>query len=180
MDSDARVQREHLLRRAVLTGDESAWRTWYYESFDPLYAYVLWRCGGRRALADEAAQETWLAAVRSVRRFDPGKGSFLDWLRGLAANVVRHQLRHQHRRCRRELAAGESHAAQSRHLVAEQDGRIAATLDALPDRQEAVLRAKYLDGLTVAEIAAQWNETPKAIESLLSRARQTFRELFEK
>jgi len=42
------------------------------------------------------------------------------------------------------------------------------------------LRAKYLDGLSMAEIAAIWNESPKAIESLLSRARQAFREFYEK
>jgi DNA-directed RNA polymerase specialized sigma24 family protein len=32
----------------------------------------------------------------------------------------------------------------------------------------------------VAEIAAEWSESPKSIESLLSRARQAFREKFEK
>ena len=49
--------------------------------------------------------------------------------------------------------------------------QIAEVLDAMPERQEAALRAKYLDGLSVNEIAASWNETPKAVESLLSRAR---------
>ena len=42
------------------------------------------------------------------------------------------------------------------------------------------MRAKYLDGLSIAEIAGMWNESCKAIESLLSRARQAFRETFEK
>ncbi len=54
------------------------------------------------------------------------------------------------------------------------------TLDALPEHHEDVLRAKYMEGLSVADIAAQWNETPKAIESLLSRAREAFRKLFQK
>jgi RNA polymerase sigma-70 factor (ECF subfamily) len=62
----------------------------------------------------------------------------------------------------------------------ERAERIAATLDMLPERQEAVLRAKYLDEHSVAEIAAAWKETPKAIESLLTRARQAFREQFER
>jgi RNA polymerase sigma-70 factor, ECF subfamily len=179
MNSEARVQREELLRRAVLGGDESAWQTWYSETFDPLYEYILWRCGRQRDQADEIAQETWLTAVRSIRHFDPGQGSFLAWLRGLAANVLRHHLRQRGRLRQREQAAGRSSAAESPQLDGQSDDRIAATLDALPERQEAVLRAKYLDGLSVAEIAAQWNETPKAIESLLSRARQAFRELFE-
>ena len=35
--------------------------------------------------------------------------------------------------------------------------------------------AKYLDRMSVQAMAAAWNETPKAIESLLSRAREAFR-----
>jgi RNA polymerase sigma-70 factor (ECF subfamily) len=180
MNSEARVQREQLLRRAVLGGDEDAWRTWYNETFDSLYAFILWRCGRRHDLADEIAQETWLTAARSVGRFDPLQGSFLVWLRGLAANVLRHQLRQRGRLRKREQAAGRSEIAEPQQSDGPQDDRIAAALVALSQRHEAVLRAKYLDGLSVAEIAAQWNETPKAIESLLSRARQAFRELFEK
>jgi RNA polymerase sigma factor (sigma-70 family) len=62
----------------------------------------------------------------------------------------------------------------------ERNEQIAAALDGLLERQESVLRAKYFDGLSVADIAAAWNESPKAIESLLSRARDAFRERFEK
>ena len=47
-------------------GDEEAWRSWYDESFDALYAYALWRCAGLRDHADEVVQETWLVAVRRV------------------------------------------------------------------------------------------------------------------
>ncbi len=177
MNSDPRVQREQVLRRAVLAGDDDAWRAWYNENFDALYAYILWRCGRRHDRAEEVAQETWLTAVRSIRRFDPHRASFSAWLRGLAVNVLRHQLRRYARRHKRE-EGGRINAAESQRVRDSQDDRIALTLDALPERQEAVLRAKYLDGLSVAEIAARWNETPKAIESLLSRARRAFRELF--
>jgi DNA-directed RNA polymerase specialized sigma24 family protein len=41
------------------------------------------------------------------------------------------------------------------------------------------LRAKYLDGLSVPAIADQWGETPKSVESLLTRARQAFREAYQ-
>jgi RNA polymerase sigma-70 factor (ECF subfamily) len=61
----------------------------------------------------------------------------------------------------------------------ERNEQIAAALDGLLERQENVLRAKYFDGLSVAEIADAWKESPKAIESLLSRARDAFRERFE-
>ena len=43
---------------------------------------------------------------------------------------------------------------------------------------EAVLRAKYLEGRSVADIADERCESSKAIESLLTRARQAFRQAY--
>jgi RNA polymerase sigma-70 factor (ECF subfamily) len=43
---------------------------------------------------------------------------------------------------------------------------------------EAVLRAKYLEGQSVADIAAGRGDSAKAVESLLTRARQAFREAY--
>jgi RNA polymerase sigma-70 factor (ECF subfamily) len=56
---------------------------------------------------------------------------------------------------------------------------VAHALAALPHHYEAVLRAKYLDGLSVQAIAESSGNSPKAVESLLSRARQAFREAFQ-
>src|SRR5260370_13220359 len=179
MQSNERVWREHGLRRAVLAGDEHAWRSWYEQEYAGLYAYVLWRCGGLRDLADDAVQETWLTAVRRVRQFDPARGSFAGWLRGIAANVLRNQLRSRRRR-RGESLNGHLTAPDTERLRREQAERVAQALSLLPDRYEIVLRRKYVEGLSVADIAAASGDTPKAVESLLTRARQLFREVYEK
>jgi RNA polymerase sigma-70 factor, ECF subfamily len=183
MDSDPRVQHEEVLRRAVLAGDEKAWQTWYQQSFDALKGYVSWRCGGRGEWIEEIVQDTWLTAVRRVRQFDPHQGSFMAWLRGIAANVLRNHLRRQRALPQQHakptefsIADGSTEIAENR----ERAERIAAALDALPERQEAVLRAKYLEGFSVADISAAWGDSPKAVESLLSRARHSFRALYEK
>ena len=182
MDPLDRVQREELLRGAVLAGNENAWRTWYDESFDELLRYVRWRCGGRKDWADEIVQDTWLTAVRRIRRFDPRKGPFLAWLRGIAANLLRNELRRR-RRAAKFLQSPDGQISESGAGDLDWEDRrrqeeVAAALDALSEREEAVLRAKYLDGLSVAEIAAARGETPKAVESLLTRARQAFREVY--
>ncbi len=180
MNGQDRLQREAMLRQAVLAGDETAWRAWCLELFDELDRFVLWRCGGRRDVADDVVQETWLTAVRRIRQFDPTRPGFLTWLRGIAANVRRNQARRE-KRIERFSTNGEAAvdpAAAVRHH--ERAEAIAEVLDGLSERQEAVLRAKYFDGLTVEEIAGSWGETPKAIESLLSRARAAFRERFER
>ncbi len=144
-----------------------------------MYAYVLWRCGGLHDHADDAVQETWLTAVRRVRSFDPAQGTFAGWLRGIAANVLRNQLRA--RRLRRgEALNGHVPAPDTERQRRDQAERIAQALGRLPERYEIVLRSKYVDGLSVADIAAATGDTPKAVESLLTRARQAFREVYDK
>jgi RNA polymerase sigma-70 factor (ECF subfamily) len=177
-----RVWRERGLRNAILAGDERAWQTWYDESYEALTAYVVWRCAHCHDLAEEVLQETWLTAVRRMRSFDPERASFVGWLRGIAANILSNRFRSKKRQSRKvQSLHGQCQAPQ---LVATQPDaaalseRIAEALTALPERYEAVLRAKYLDQQSVAHIAETWQETPKAIESLLTRARQAFREAY--
>lgn len=179
MDESERIRRDRAVHRGVLAGDSDAWQTWYDESFEPLYAYVLWRCRGVKEFADEIVQETWLIAVRQIARFDPARASFLDWLRGIAGNVLRNQHRRRLRARREHSLEGEP-AGPDPGDDAERDLAVAAALTELPAHYQAVLRAKYFDRQTVAQIALAFCQTEKSIESLLSRARQAFREVYQR
>jgi RNA polymerase sigma-70 factor (ECF subfamily) len=178
---DGNTWGERAIRDAVLAGDAGAWRHWYDAHFERLDGYVRWRCGGLRDLADDVLQEAWLVAVNRVRSFDPAKGSFFDWLCGIASNAARNAIRARLRQKARArpLSAGDDRPTSEPADPTERAERVAAALAALPDHYESALRAKYLDGLSVNEMAARRGESPKAVESLLSRARQAFREVYE-
>ncbi len=174
MQPSDRAWRERGLLQAALAGDERAWSTLYDDAYEGLAAYVRWRCGGLRDVADDAVQEIWLTAVRRLRSFDPMQGELSAWLRGIAVNVLRNQFRRDGRReqCLQARppetrTVGPPDGDLQRREQAE---RIALALAALPEHYEAVLRAKYLDGLAVAEIARQRGDSEKAVESLLTRA----------
>jgi RNA polymerase sigma-70 factor (ECF subfamily) len=177
MLSSERVRREIALRGAVLAGDKAAWRTLYDGAHAELWACVVWRCAGLRDLAEDIPQETWLVAVRRMRDFDPERGRFVSWLRGIAALTIRNHFRARRLRLTQSLGARDLAAPAKDADPAE---LIARALVELPERYEAALRAKYLDALSVAQIAEEWSETPKAIESLLTRARHEFRTAYEK
>lgn len=187
MPSGDRRWREHGLRSAVLAGDEAAWQTWYDETFPGLYAFVRWRCAGLSDWIDDIVQETWLTAIRRIRAFDPDQGNFADWLRGIATNLIRNLVRKRgpipllNGQPAHEYAAHE-HAARARAdgHTRDQAEQIALALSRLPERYEAALRAKYLDQQSVAQMAETWKETPKAIESLLTRAREAFRQEYQR
>ena len=180
MDDADRVWRERGLREAVLAGDERAWRAWYDESFAGLRAYARWRCGGLADHADELLQEAWLTAVRRLASFDPAAGSFAGWLRGILAQLARNHFRKEHRRRMTTLSLLEV----DERITDETAGReraeqVARVLAEIPEHYEAVLRAKYLDGLDVASIAQRQGASAKAVESLLTRAREAFRAAYQ-
>ena len=80
------------------------------------------------------------------------------------------------------VASGETDAVPAAGvdavLALERSEQIALAMAALPDRYRAVLRAKYEQDLTVVEIAERTLQTPKAVESLLTRARDAFRRAY--
>jgi RNA polymerase sigma-70 factor (ECF subfamily) len=177
MDATERKWLERGLLEAVLAGDETAWKALYDGCFDRVYAHVYYRVGRDRHRAEEVVQETWLTAVKRIRRFDPDRGTFEQWMRGIAEHV----LLNQRRRWRRDRTAAAAAAADARiapdarGMVAEQ---VALAMAGLPRQYQIALRAKYEEQLPVAEIAARWKATPKAVESLLARARAAFREAY--
>jgi RNA polymerase sigma-70 factor (ECF subfamily) len=66
------------------------------------------------------------------------------------------------------------------HVASAQTGNgsaecVSVTLSALPEHYRDVICAKYRDGMSVIEIASVRGQHPKAIESLLTRAREAFR-----
>jgi RNA polymerase sigma-70 factor (ECF subfamily) len=170
--SEAADRLERVAARAAAGGDRDAWDWLYRHTAERLGRFVAWRVGGRKDLADDAVQETWLTIAKSLECFDADRGSFAVWACGVAANVIRNRLRDWRRSSGRTtpLTGDEPGRAAGDTAL-----RIAEVLANLPTEYEAVLRGKYLDGRTVAEMAAATGDSEKAIESRLTRAREAFR-----
>lgn len=188
---------EHQERQVVLglhEGNPDAWRR-LYEAF----AERVWRCVARLMgpsasdIAD-VVQETFLAAARSARSFDPQRGPLWLWLWGIARRHVALHYRKKERHDRLQQAC-ETLGADGRLLrwlegapetppdtlvAGELAQLVRVTLAELPLDYETLLTAKYLDGESVEQIAERERTTAVAIRSKLARARQAFREAFAK
>jgi RNA polymerase sigma-70 factor (ECF subfamily) len=173
----------------MLAGDQQAFSEFFDAYFPRLFRFALRRLGDADA-AEEIAQATLVLAVRKVGTWR-GEAALFTWLCTL---------------CRRELSAYYERKGRAPALTpldddpavrteldaiaAETDDperifertrlaeRVRLTLDVLPPRYADALEWKYIQGLAVAEIATRLQSTPKAVESLLARARQAFREGF--
>ncbi len=172
---------EAVIVRAAAAGDAAAWRCLIEGHAERVAGYVRWRCAGLPDLATDVIQQSWLEAARCLKRFDPARGSFADWVGGIVRRVILAELRKWRRyRHRNRSLAGLPEPGQSATEAAGDAERVVRVLAELPDEYEAVLLAKYLDGCSVREIAAASGLSDKAIESRLTRARVAFRTAYSK
>jgi RNA polymerase sigma factor (sigma-70 family) len=95
---------------------------------------------------------------------------------GQAPRVVLLEDRPDARAVLESLAAPAADEPETRVLRAQVHRIVEATLDALPGRYGDALEWKYIDGLSVREIAGRLGVGEKAAESMLTRARESFRE----
>jgi RNA polymerase sigma-70 factor (ECF subfamily) len=175
-----------LLRR-VQGGDSEAWSALYERYLPTAWRYVHARVEGDRHLAEDIVSETMLALVHQIRELDPSGGSLAGWLK----QVARHKLSDHRRKSGRAERAARAAAQDSLPQQAQSGGatsleteetkvHVIRVMDELPDEERLVLEWKYLDRLSVREIAHRLGRTEKAAESLLYRARCSFRSLFDR
>jgi RNA polymerase sigma-70 factor (ECF subfamily) len=166
----------------ALVADERAFRAWYDEALSVVYAFVLYRTGGRSAIAMELTQETFVEAVRSAGRFD-GRSAPVTWVCGIARHRIADHFRRLVRDKRRTVPLSTVPAEAEkdpRDWARSADTRedVLRALRRLPAPQASVLALHYLDGLSVPEIARSLGRSQKAIESLVNRARESFRRAY--
>ena len=180
------------LVRGLLRGDRRAFEQFFNEYYPKLYRFVKRRMPRDAATAEDIAQGTLCRALESLRSYR-GEAALFTWLCTL---------------CRREMSArwDETRAWSTAPRLAEDDPAIRAalesllareqwdplsaadreqvrnsiltTLDYLPAPYGDILEWKYLRDMSMGEIARRLGRSPKAVESLLTRAREAFRETF--
>jgi RNA polymerase sigma-70 factor (ECF subfamily) len=160
----------------VQTGDRAALEMLYRRCLPSVWRYVYARSGGDAHAAEDIVSETFLALVRNRTAFQPESGTVTGWLIGIARHKLADHRRAVERADRRPLAH-ESRELGSSSAAVDTREQVLVTLERLPDEERQALEWKYLDELTVADIAARLGRTEKAVEALLYRARRSFREL---
>jgi RNA polymerase sigma-70 factor (ECF subfamily) len=168
------------LTRAMVRGDEAAYRMFYDAYFDRLLRYLLVVTGGNEAAAREALQGALVRVARHIKAFD-AEDHFWSWLTVLARSALADDSRKQ----RRWFAFLERF---SRHAEIEQsilnNGAADRTLHellaqkvaSLPPEERELITQKYFLRRSVREIAAAQQNSEKAVESKLTRVRRKLKD----
>ena len=182
------AQLDKALVDRVLRGDAAAFRRLFDASFPRLYRFALARLNGNHDAATEVVQAAFCKAIERLDTYR-GEASLYSWLYRICSNALVDYCRRNRRSAELLLEDGEQARAILESLAAPASdepeaiaGRqelkrvIQSVLDYMPDRQAGVLEMKYLESLSVGEIGTRLGIGNKAAESLLTRARQSFRQ----
>jgi len=173
-------------RAEFAEGDADIWREFLGREIPLLYGMFMKRWPNP-SLAEELVQKTVFDAVRGWGSYDPSRGSPEEWIFGIARNNIRLEIR---KRASQPTVNGSIsnylEVIDTRALpneVLEREETVAAVhsaLSRLESKEQAVLRAKYIEGLSAHDIAKQMSITEKAVHSLLYRARISLRQELKK
>lgn len=167
------------LREALAS--DAAFEAWYRRSLPRVYGYLLSRCGNDAALAEDLTQQTFIAAIGARARFD-GRSDAGTWLCGIArhklADHFRAAEREERRRMHLEVREIRLSSGGARGPELDDRAAIADALGTLPAAQRAVLAFVVLDDLPIASAARLMGRSTAATQSLLHRARESFRQAY--
>ena len=180
---------EREMVRRLLRRDEGAFDEFFADYFPRLFRFAVLRVRDQDA-AEDIVQNSLIAAMRTLGSWR-GEASLFTWL----CTICRREISAWEKRTSRRVivsiadddpglraaldSIGAAAEAPDAGLAREDTGRIVQlVLDHLPPRYSRALEWKYLEELSVDDIAGRLQCTPKAAESLLTRARDAFRDAF--
>ena len=165
-----------------MTGDDprDTIRSVFNRHFDDVYGYVSYRLAPDRVAAQDVTQEVFLAALESWDSYR-GDGSVLAWLRGIARRKVADHFGQLCRGNSVNITDALPTTPESQEDPAQTRARLLAeAMRRLSPETVELVEEKYLEGLTVRQIAQRHTRTESAVESALSRARALLRDTFRR
>lgn len=170
------------LTAGIRAGDENAFREFHRLYFDRLYQFLLVVARGNEDEARDTLQETLLRVVRYARKFE-SEEVFWSWLAAIARNAARDGGRKQSRYLgllRNFTLQWQNSGQPSSQVDLQLTDLLEEALEELNPEDRGIIEGKYLQGLSIRELAADAGLTEKAVESRLLRLRRQVREIILK
>ena len=161
----------------VQRGDKACFATLIRRHLDALYSYAM-RLSRSPASAEDLVQETCLAAWQHASRYRPKKARVTTWLHSILHNKFVDAMRKSAPEYDNEaVAAALAEGSTDSHVVTTQQQQMLLELIGdLPIEQRSAILLTYMQSFSNREVAQIMNISPRALESLLARARVTLKD----
>ena len=171
-------------------GDEPAFAALVQRNQGKVFSVVS-RFVGRNADAEDLVQEVFLRVFRSAGRYKVS-ARFSTWLYRIAVNVSLNALRARKKlkvmqfpsvtsdedsEISLDLPDADTPSPQATLHRRELQLAVEQAVEKLPDKQRAAIILNKYENMSYDDIAAVISCSPQAVKSLLSRARESLREL---
>jgi len=176
------AEQQALLDQA-LGADPAALGTLYDQYVDKIYAYIYHRVGSAD-IAEDLTGQVFVRMLEAVRNGRPWRTSFSGWLYRIAHNLV---IDHYRRRGRATFVAideampvrsPDGDPVRSAESRLEMDS-LRQALSSLTEEQVQVITLRFLEDLSIAEVASIMDKTEGAIKALQYRAVSSLRRVMQ-
>jgi len=181
------------LAKSIVKGDENAFNRFFDDYHPRLFRFIMSRLDQDYDLANDMAQDTLCKALDKMADYR-GEASIFTWMCQISRSLIHAHFVKQKRR--QKVVTPLADTAEMRNILEniamndqQQPERLTMNrqlkqileevLDHLPSDYGNVLTWKYLDHLSVNEIATQLRTTEIAAQSTLARARKSFQSVIK-
>ncbi len=171
-----------LLNRAKAF-DAVALSTIYDRYESRIYSYIYHRVGDAQVAEDLTAQ-VFLRMLEAIQNENAWRSSFSGWLYRIAHNLVIDYYRRQARSTHVSLDDAPTILAENDDPLQAterqlQQERLRRAINRLTDEQAQVVSLRFLEGLSIAEVARAIGKTEGAVKALQYRAIVSLRRLLD-
>ena len=149
-----------------------------------IWEWAYHRLGTNRDAADDLTSSVFFAAIGSLERFDPRRSTIEGWLYGIARHKLADHLRKLYRTRKFQLTLAQHATVDAEPddpvVADEQAAAVNCTMAQLSIQERQAMAWKYCDRLSTRQIAQRLGRTEKAVENLLYRAKNRFKQFYKK
>jgi len=168
----------------ILNTNKENFKEIYETNFNYVYSFVFLRLVANKEATEDIVQETFISAMKGLKDYK-GTSSYKTWLCGIAKNKIlnyyRNNIRKESFAYVKELDFIEDNQ-DIEFMVINSETRevILETLNNLKPIYKYALILKYIDDYSVNDIAKSLCKTPKSIDGILQRSKNSFKREFIK
>ena len=151
----------------------------YEIHFERVYAFIVARVRDR-SVAEDLTSDVFHKALANLRSYEWRGAPFSAWLIRIAANAVADQGKRAAREVSNAGEALDTGVVPAADLEAMEDrARLFRLVSELPGNQRRVIRRRFVEQMSIREIAREMGRSEGAVKQLQFRALQTLRAQME-